>query len=144
MVLYQFEKKNSKNQIYLSGSGNGQVVRQAVRDIVDRGGDIELLPDLGGDLVAGVHYRGVMLAAEHLADIGVGDIGQRPAKIHGNVAGDGDPLIAAGGNELVHGHVEIIRGDLLYKLRRDHVLAFGGDVVLQDGLDKASVDGAAL
>ena len=104
----------------------------------------ELLPDIAGDLVAGIHDGGIMLAAEGFAYIGIGYVGQRAAKIHRHVAGDGYALIAPCGDQLLHGDVEIIGRDLLDQLGRDHVLALGGDVIFKHHLDEAAVDGGAL
>ena len=71
-----------------------KIVCQSIGYIVDGGCYIQLLTYLAGYLIAGIHNGGVMLAAERLADIGIGDICKRAAEVHGYMPRHGYALIA--------------------------------------------------
>src|SRR4051794_22541313 len=67
-----------------SSPGSVLDARDEVVDLVE---DEELLGELTTDLLAGVHDRGVIAAAEHLGDLRVAVIGELAEHVHADLTG---------------------------------------------------------
>ena len=64
-------------------------------NIPDRGGGLLVCPHHALDLLGGGQDGGVVAVAVVSADVRQGEVGQRPAQVHGDVPGHGDILAAA-------------------------------------------------
>ena len=108
--------------------------------------DILTLLHLVGDAVAGMHDRGVVLAAEHLADIHKAHTRHLTGEIHGDLPGEGDVLHTGTPHDIVEGEMEVLRrladdvGGFDLHIRGEEILQglFGhgsGDGLIAEGRD---------
>ncbi|MPM16706.1 hypothetical protein SDC9_63087 [bioreactor metagenome] len=106
----------------------------------DLGVDLPALREQLADLPLRVHHRGVVAAAELLADLRQRQVGELPAQIHGDLAGGGDVLRARRAAQLVDRQTEVRRRLRHDQARGDLRAVAGRDEVLQHHLGERQVD----
>src|SRR5688572_18862345 len=76
--------RGAPRELFRLVSVEGDAGLDLLGDLVDEGGEVGVGLHLGLDLVAGVHDRGVVLAAEILADLRRGALRERARQVHGD------------------------------------------------------------
>src|SRR5690625_4607698 len=96
------------------------------------------------DLAVGVHDRGVVTAAELLADLGERQIGELTAEVHGDLTRLHEVSAAVGSADLLDAVLGVRRGLGDDERGRDFGFAAFGDEVLEDDLCQSEVDLLAI